>query len=43
MRRQCPAVSVLGLALVLSVAGAAAQGTFANLNFESANVPVVPP
>jgi hypothetical protein len=32
-----------GLALLLSAAGAVGQGTFVNLNFESANVQVVPP
>jgi hypothetical protein len=34
---------VAGVALLLSAAGASGRGTFQNLDFESANVPVVPP
>jgi hypothetical protein len=43
MRLHTPAWWVIGVALLLSVAGAMGQGTFQNLNFEQANVPDVPP
>jgi hypothetical protein len=43
MRLQTPARLVSGLAVLLSAWSAAGQGAFQNLNFESANVPVVPP
>jgi hypothetical protein len=42
MRFQRPALFAVIFALLLSVAGAAGQGTFQNLNFEAANVPIVP-
>jgi hypothetical protein len=42
MRLQGAAWLLAGLALLLSVAGGLGQGTFQNLDFESANVPVVP-
>ncbi len=42
MRPQRAARLVAGLALVLSLAGAMAQGTFQNLNFESASLTPVP-
>jgi hypothetical protein len=43
MRLHTPALWVVGVALLVGVAGAAGQGTFQNLNFEKANVPGVPP
>jgi hypothetical protein len=42
MRLQGPAWWVVGLALLLSAAGAVGQGTFQNLGFESANLSPVP-
>jgi hypothetical protein len=42
MRLQTPAWLVAGLALLLSAAGALAQGTFQNLNFESARIIPIP-
>ena len=41
--QQIPLCLAAGLALLLCVADALGQGAFQNLNFESANVPVVPP
>jgi hypothetical protein len=42
MRRQTPAWLVTGLGVLLSVWGAVGQGTFQNLDFELANLPVIP-
>jgi hypothetical protein len=38
MRFQCPAWLLIGLVLLLGVAGATGQGTFQNLNFEQATI-----
>ena len=43
MSLQIPARLIGGLTLLLSVAGALAQGTFQNLGFESANLAPIPP
>ena len=41
--QQTPLCLAAGLALLLSLSGAAGQGTFRNLDFESANLPLVFP